>query len=188
MGIRLQGDATIPALNNVVQNCTVGAPYTGVVTPDIGSSTLTVSPTGLFANNVQDVKIRYNTVRNIGSATNPARGIWMNLVQGQNNEMHNNTVSGVRSFSTATNSVNARGMEANLATTGTHTCYVYNNMITDITGMFTGTTTALRMISGLLVGNSGGLATQTYNVDHNSIWIRWQRRSQCFQHVLRYGR
>ncbi|MBL8002702.1 MAG: hypothetical protein JNL05_12150, partial [Flavobacteriales bacterium] len=166
MGIRVEGNASFPVLNNVIQNCTVGAPYTGIVLPDIGSSTATTAPSGIYATNVQDIKVRFNTVRNIGGFSATPKGIWVNAAVGTANEVNNNQVQGVRTMNNSASL--ARGMEANCSATGTNALYIWNNTVSDISTAYT-TASTTRYISGLFVG--GASASSTYYVDHNTIAV-----------------
>lgn len=162
-GIGLIGNATFPDAGNEVSNNIVGADYVGTPAGDIGGgSTATY---GIQAGSQNNVKVIGNTIRNIG-ATTTTRGLYLNLLQGTDNNIYNNKIFGIRSLSTtSTSGINAS--EVLLATTGTHSLNFYNNFIYDVTSAYTGTASSTRQLRGILLGS--GTSTSTYNISHNTI-------------------
>ncbi|MBK9286530.1 MAG: T9SS type A sorting domain-containing protein [Flavobacteriales bacterium] len=185
-GIRVEGNATFRPSGHIIQNSTVGAAYAGQPLPDIGNASIASSPTGIYVANVDGVKVRNNTVRNVGvtqpTTANAAKGIWLNLCYGTTNEVNNNRVYGIRNFHPTVLSV-ARGIEILAPTTTTVITNVWNNTVTDITSNYSGALTASRGISGIFC--SVGSATATYNVDHNSVSVNGNgslnTSSACFE-------
>lgn len=170
-GILLSGTAAFPDLNCVIGTSSPTAFNTigGATANDIGNGG--TATYGIRCTNQSDVTVHNNEIRNISAnGTVTCDGIFLELSQGNTN-CYMNKVHDLRNNSTsATN--NVQGIRANVATTGTHTVYVYNNFIYGLTSAYTGTGSATRQLKGIyLQSGGGGVATCSINCDNNNILV-----------------
>ena len=183
-GIYLFSASTVyVGVNNQVVGCTVGAPFLGLPTPDIGNPTLFVTTTGINMNNQTDCVVRDNIVQNLGSFGGTNRGIWIQNGRG-NCYVYNNRIRGIRNTSPSSTGIQ-RGIESNCATTGTHTLFVYNNHVSGISAARVGTASATRVLSGIFLGS--GSVGATYNVDFNSVSIDGSASPSVSSACLEFG-
>ncbi|MBL7964314.1 MAG: T9SS type A sorting domain-containing protein [Flavobacteriales bacterium] len=170
----LSGSTALPGLGNEVGvegggATTIGAPYAGVPTADIGSFTLATATFGIQMSAQGDFKIFGCTIQNIGSTTGLVRGILISSAVGTC-EVYNNRIRGLRRFGNAS-TVEVSGINAGLLTTAgpVHRMRIYNNFISDLSSAYTGASTTTRSLRGITL-NTGNV-TSSYDVDFNNIHI-----------------
>ncbi len=169
-GIYLNGNATFPDLN-----CSVGTTLAtqfnsigSALADDIGGGAGNTASYGIRANNQSSVSIYNNMVRNVSHAgTASCEGIVIDAGQGINHVYRNN-VHDITCTTTAS-TANISGIRVNLANTGAHTAYIYNNFVFGIGSSYTGVATATRAAKGIFVQATGGNNTSTIHVDFNNV-------------------
>ncbi|MBM4399311.1 MAG: hypothetical protein FJ041_03140, partial [Candidatus Cloacimonetes bacterium] len=143
----------------IVRYCTIGAD----AAHDIGNSSSITR--GIYMTSLQNALIRNNVIRNL-SGTSTIYGIDLNSMVGNTNRIFNNKIYNLTNTSTSSTSA-MYGIYLSAFTTGTQDFKIYNNMIWNLNHGFTGTATATYYAFGIYVASGG--ATNTYNIDFNSI-------------------
>ncbi|NOU45636.1 MAG: hypothetical protein HOO86_01085, partial [Bacteroidales bacterium] len=163
-GIYLKGNLGKPDLNCFVSNNTIGAASAN----DIGNGS---GPThGIRINNVQDVSVFNNEIRNVSVEGNFALyGLYMEVMKGTLNQVYNNNIHNITSYGSAYSST-VYGMRADVYTTGS--CDFYNNSISALQHGSTSPDLVAMVVQGITFGlASGNLGAGTGNFHYNSVSI-----------------
>lgn len=145
--------------NTVVRYCTIGAGTAN----DIGG--LSTAVYGIYSTGQRNILLRNNIIRNL-YGTSTISGLYIVSNLGDNNRIFNNKIYNLAYTSTSTSS--NYGIYLSSFTTGTNDYKIYNNMIWGQTHGYT-TASTTYVIYGIYVASGG--ATNTYNIDFNSIRI-----------------
>jgi len=139
---------------------------------NIGSTSTTfVGAQGIQASAQSGVKIFNNDISAVAGDQANAQGIYFTSCLGTTNELYANKIQNISvKGSTSTTSV-AYGIQAEMGSNASSSVKIYNNFISNIFTSFTGSATATRYAVGLFTGISTNVATQTFEIDNNSISI-----------------
>jgi hypothetical protein len=166
-GIYLLGNVTLPDLA-----CEIGstACATRSTIMNVGP---TVSPSvgavGVLVSAGSGTKVFHTDISAIAGNQAGTQGIYINNMLG-NSEIYNNTIKDISVFGGTASASSVHGIFAQNSTTGTNNIRVYNNAISNLTHSRT-TASATRYVFGIFTGAAGAAATQSYDVDNNSVSI-----------------
>jgi hypothetical protein len=183
-GIVLYGSSqTLPDQNTKISTLTPGT-FNSIgragIANDIGNSTLAAC--GINAQFQYNATISNNIIQNITSASSTVDGIAIGSLTGAfngslgfNNEVSNNQIMFLKSTSTSSTSTltGMRIQHDNTGALGAIGFRIYNNVVSNISSAYTGTTTASRIIRGLWLSASAPSVTATvqYEIVNNTIVI-----------------
>lgn len=168
VGIYLLGNTTFRDLNCEIGTTTCAQRNT---ITNVGPTVSTfVSGRGIWTAAQENLKVYNNTISNVAANQATGWGVFSTTNYG-NGEFYNNAVSNISVTGSTTTTSVAYGMQIQNAATGTVNAKIYNNSISNIFTSFTSTATTTRRAIGLHVGLAGATATQSYDIDNNSISI-----------------
>ncbi|WKZ64882.1 MAG: lamin tail domain-containing protein [Flavobacteriales bacterium] len=171
-GIEFSGNATWPDVNTqiVATDCntpnSIGDPNTAF---DIGGGNSSTASYGIQLTNQSGFTVNGNAIRNVSNTTGQLDGINIVAFQGTCT-VANNVVRTITRNSTSS-TVALTGIRATHPTTGTHALRIYNNAISEVRNLYTGTITATRSPLGIYAPTTGGANTQSFEVWNNTISI-----------------
>lgn len=163
-GIYIKAGLGKPDLNCVVSNNIIGGPNAN----DIGNGSTITS--GIRINNVQDISVFNNEIRNVSVAgTFALYGLYMEVMKGTLNQVYNNNIHNITSYSYAYTSP-VYGLRADVYSTGV--CNFYNNSISGLQHGSTSPDLASIVVHGIAFGIAiGNLGAGTGNFYYNSVSI-----------------
>jgi hypothetical protein len=167
-GVYLNGNVTFPDLA-----CEVGATSCTAHSTimNIGPTVATFSSAvGVYVSGGSATKVFYTDVTAVAANQAAAQGIWLSSMIGSS-DCYNNIVKDISVFGSATTTSLAYGIFAQNYIVGTNNIRLYNNAVANVYTSFTGAATASRRAYGIFVGIASALATQSYDVDNNSVGI-----------------
>lgn len=133
------------------------------------TSSTSIGAIGVYLYNTSGAKAFNNDISAVAGDLAATQGIYYTLGYG-NAELYNNRIQNISVKGSTTTSVGAYGIQADNSTTGTNNVRIYNNTITNITHSRT-SVSATRCVFGIWVGVGSAAATQSYDVDNNSVSI-----------------
>jgi len=168
VGIYLLGNTSFRDLNCEIGTTTCAQRNT---ITNVGPTVSTfMSGRGIWTAAQENLKVYNNTISNVAANQATGWGVFSTTNYG-NGEFYNNAVSNISVTGSTTTTSVAYGMQIQNAATGTVNAKIYNNSISNIYTSFTGTATTTRRAIGLHVGLAGASATQSYDIDNNSVSI-----------------
>lgn len=151
-GLTTTGSNNFRIYNNTFRNITTG------------NNTTVMTCAGLSAN----ARLYNNTINNVMSiGSSIVYGLQTTLVN-NTTYIYNNQISNIGSNTTGTAAV--YGWHVTNATSGTVVCNFYNNSISNLRKVFTGASTATRLLFGMHLASTAN-ANASYNVYFNSVSI-----------------
>jgi hypothetical protein len=166
-GIYLLGNVTLPDLA-----CEIGstACATRSTIMNVGPTVSTfVGAVGVLVSAGSGTKVFHTDISAVAGNQAGTQGIYINNMLG-NSEIYNNTIKDISVFGGTASTSSVYGIFAQAYTVGTNNIRVYNNAISNLTHSRT-TAASARYVFGIFTGVAGAAATQSYDIDNNSVSI-----------------